>query len=243
MKANVLIVDDDEALRAGALRPHPLLGPRRDGGRGRRDGAGRDVAEGVRSHPARSFDAGMTGLDLLEKLRESGCSAEKVVLTAFGSVAQAVEAMKQGADDFLTKPRTSTSSSGPSNARSNAGGCCARQRAGGARRGRRGADRRALGGDEAAARDGGAGGALRRDPSPHRRERDRQAGPRGARPPVERARGGAVRLHQLRRDLDELIESTLFGTRRARSRAPSHARTAAWRRPPAAPRSSMRWAM
>ena len=104
MKATVLIVDDDEALRRAlgdriAYWGHSVtLAP--DGERALEE-AGR-----------RAFDLvlldlsmpGLSGLDVLDRLRESGCSAEKVVLTAFGSVPQAVEAMRRGADDFLTKP-------------------------------------------------------------------------------------------------------------------------------------------
>jgi len=104
MKATVLIVDDDESLRRAlsdrlAYWGHTV----------HRAATGEEaLAEVSRT----AFDLilldlampGMSGLEVLEKLREAGCTAEKVVLTAFGSVAKAVEAMKRGADDFLTKP-------------------------------------------------------------------------------------------------------------------------------------------
>ena len=47
---------------------------------------------------------GMTGLDLLEKLRAQNWGAPVIVMSAFGTVENAVEAMKKGAVDFLPKP-------------------------------------------------------------------------------------------------------------------------------------------
>lgn len=46
-----------------------------------------------------------TGLDLFERLRDGDLLEPAFVLiTAFGSISQAVEALKRGVDDFLTKP-------------------------------------------------------------------------------------------------------------------------------------------
>ncbi len=47
---------------------------------------------------------GMSGLELLEKIRESDHACEFVVMTAFGAVDSAVAAMRAGAFDYLTKP-------------------------------------------------------------------------------------------------------------------------------------------
>ena len=47
---------------------------------------------------------GMDGLQLLSNLRERGLQTPIVVMTAFGSIETAVEAMKAGAVDFLPKP-------------------------------------------------------------------------------------------------------------------------------------------
>lgn len=44
------------------------------------------------------------GLDLIEQVRQLGAEVPIIVITAFGSVARAVEAMKRGASDFLQKP-------------------------------------------------------------------------------------------------------------------------------------------
>jgi len=47
---------------------------------------------------------GMTGLELLEKIRAQNTGAPVVVMSAYGTVENAVEAMKKGAVDFLPKP-------------------------------------------------------------------------------------------------------------------------------------------
>jgi len=47
---------------------------------------------------------GMSGLALLEQLRDENSPLGFIVITAFGTIDQAVEALKLGADDFLTKP-------------------------------------------------------------------------------------------------------------------------------------------
>ncbi|WP_404364021.1 sigma-54-dependent transcriptional regulator [Marinobacter sp.] len=44
------------------------------------------------------------GLVLLQRLRAEGHAVPFIIITAFGTVGQAVEALKAGADDFLTKP-------------------------------------------------------------------------------------------------------------------------------------------
>ena len=44
------------------------------------------------------------GLDLLAEIKESSPSTEVIMLTAYGTIEEAIRAMKQGALDFLTKP-------------------------------------------------------------------------------------------------------------------------------------------
>jgi two-component system response regulator PilR (NtrC family) len=45
-----------------------------------------------------------TGIDLLRRLEESGRREKAIVITAYGSAENAVEALKAGAYDYLTKP-------------------------------------------------------------------------------------------------------------------------------------------
>jgi DNA-binding NtrC family response regulator len=47
---------------------------------------------------------GMSGLDVLQKMHEEAMTTPVIMLTAFGNVGSAVEAMKIGAWDYLTKP-------------------------------------------------------------------------------------------------------------------------------------------
>ncbi len=47
---------------------------------------------------------GPSGMDLLEEIQESYPDTPTILLTAYGSVATAVEAMKKGAYDYVTKP-------------------------------------------------------------------------------------------------------------------------------------------
>lgn len=99
----ILVVEDDPALRrrlAAHLRvlgAHPIE-------------AG-TLAEARRFAADRRFDFALTDLHLpdgeaLELLRERVFSENTgvVVMTAFGGIAQAVEAMRLGAGDYLTKP-------------------------------------------------------------------------------------------------------------------------------------------
>lgn len=47
---------------------------------------------------------GMNGLEVLKKIKETDISLPVIMLTAFGEVKTAVEAMKYGAQDYITKP-------------------------------------------------------------------------------------------------------------------------------------------
>lgn len=48
----------------------------------------------------------LTGIELLEKMREQSINTDVVIMTAYGSVDKAVETMKLGAIDFIGKPFT-----------------------------------------------------------------------------------------------------------------------------------------
>lgn len=47
---------------------------------------------------------GMSGLDVVREVKRRSPGAEVLVMTAFGSIDTAVEAMKLGATDYITKP-------------------------------------------------------------------------------------------------------------------------------------------
>jgi len=101
--AQVLVVDDEEGIRefiAEALEDkHDVA-------------TARDADQALAALAARSFDLmltdlkmpGLSGLELLVRAKELQPELEVIVLTAHGTVNTAVEAMKQGAFDFLQKP-------------------------------------------------------------------------------------------------------------------------------------------
>ena len=47
---------------------------------------------------------GLTGIELLEKIKERQLEAEVIIITGFGSIGSVVDAMKKGAYDYVTKP-------------------------------------------------------------------------------------------------------------------------------------------
>ena len=101
----VLIVDDEEIKRVS------LVDDLTDAGHGAVAVAG--GAQALARLAETSFDAvvtdlrmpGIDGLELLKRIRASdGSRPEVILMTAYGSIPVAVEAMKIGAFDFLTKP-------------------------------------------------------------------------------------------------------------------------------------------
>jgi DNA-binding NtrC family response regulator len=47
---------------------------------------------------------GMSGLDVLKQVKEGGYDTAVVMITAYGSISTAIEAMKSGATEYLLKP-------------------------------------------------------------------------------------------------------------------------------------------
>ncbi len=47
---------------------------------------------------------GMDGIDILKHVREKDRSEEVIIMTAFGSLESAIEALQQGVFDYITKP-------------------------------------------------------------------------------------------------------------------------------------------
>src|SRR5690606_26118869 len=102
--ARILVVDDETAARSALtelLREEGFeVQSAGDGFKalGRLDGWSADIVITDLKMP------GMDGIQLMEKVRERSPDVSVVVMTAFGTVESAVEAVKQGADDYLTKP-------------------------------------------------------------------------------------------------------------------------------------------
>ncbi|MEJ2509293.1 MAG: sigma-54 dependent transcriptional regulator [Gammaproteobacteria bacterium] len=102
--ATILIVDDEFSIRKTLSM---LLKSE-----GHRTVEAADVEQARAMLQAESVDLVLTdlrlgeqsGLDLLSWLRTSGSEIESVIMTAYGSIENAVQAMKLGAYDYLTKP-------------------------------------------------------------------------------------------------------------------------------------------
>jgi len=102
--AKILIVDDEAIMReslAGWLE--------RDGHSVQTARSGEEALARCREH---RFDIllvdikmeGMSGLEVLRRIKESDADVAVVMITAYGSIATAIEAMKNGAVDYMLKP-------------------------------------------------------------------------------------------------------------------------------------------
>lgn len=103
----VLIVDDEAVVRRGivlgidwAARGCVLAGEAANGEEG--------LAAAERYSPSLIITdvrmPRMDGIEMLSKLRERGCRAHVILLTAYSDFAYAQSALKLGADDYLLKP-------------------------------------------------------------------------------------------------------------------------------------------
>jgi DNA-binding NtrC family response regulator len=102
--SRILIIDDDEAVRSSLARTLR--------GAGHTVEAASSGEEGFELARGGAFDVllsdvqmpGMSGLELLRKLREARVDSTFIVMTGFGTLDTAVEALRLGAVDFLQKP-------------------------------------------------------------------------------------------------------------------------------------------
>src|SRR5689334_22685360 len=103
-KVKILVVDDEQGLCAGiqeALRREGYVVDART-----------DAVAAAKLAQERLFNLiisdikmpGLSGLELLNQVRAHHRDTLFILMTAFGTVENAVEAMKQGAYDYLPKP-------------------------------------------------------------------------------------------------------------------------------------------
>jgi len=101
---NILVVDDKDSMRNMLIETLSEEGHRVDSAEN-----GRKALDLVRN---KAYDVVVTdlkmpetdGLELLDGVKEVDSEISVIVMTAFGTVEEAVSAMKRGAYDFLTKP-------------------------------------------------------------------------------------------------------------------------------------------
>ncbi len=102
--ASILLIEDDETLRFTAARALRKEGHRVD--------EADSVPAALRAFQASVYDLVLTdvqlgagsGIDFVEQVRREGFDGGVIVMTAYATVQNAVDAMKRGADDYLQKP-------------------------------------------------------------------------------------------------------------------------------------------
>jgi two-component system response regulator RegA len=103
-RPNLLLVDDDALLAATLARALYDLGFQVTMARSVEE-AERAIAEDPPEFAVVDLRiGGQSGLSLIPKLRQSERRTRVVVLTGYASIATAVQAVKLGADEYLTKP-------------------------------------------------------------------------------------------------------------------------------------------
>jgi DNA-binding NtrC family response regulator len=101
---DLLLVEDDDAFRQTAARWMARKGHRVE--------EAPNGSAAIRLCERKHFDVavvdmnmpGMTGMEVLQRMKEAGSDTEVIILTGQATVENAVEAMKLGASDYLTKP-------------------------------------------------------------------------------------------------------------------------------------------
>jgi two-component system response regulator HydG len=102
--ARILVADDHDAVREGIVLSLTRLGHEVQGVRG--------GAEAIAAYRKRPADVVVTdlrmvpvdGIEVVRRLREADPEATVVVISAHGTIATAVDAMREGAIDFIEKP-------------------------------------------------------------------------------------------------------------------------------------------
>ena len=103
-KHRVFIVDDDSAVRMGLTRLLHSAGYQAESFASAAEFLQRKPHDGNACLVLDVRMPGISGTELQKKLNENDTDLPVIFLTGHGDVPLAVDAMKQGADDFLTKP-------------------------------------------------------------------------------------------------------------------------------------------
>lgn len=104
MKKRILVVDDEQAIRMALVKFLNLQGYEAEG-------AG-DGTEAIEMSKSKTYDLVITdlkmpslsGIELIQELKKLNPEISSIVMTAFGTIESAVEAIKSGAFHYVTKP-------------------------------------------------------------------------------------------------------------------------------------------
>lgn len=104
MQQRILVIDDEPVVGLSCRR---ILQPE-----GHEVEVYQDPQLGLKAAVSGAFDVvfldlmmpGMTGMEVLAQIKASGVSSEVIIITGHSTVESAVEAMKQGAADYVSKP-------------------------------------------------------------------------------------------------------------------------------------------
>ena len=103
--ATILIIDDNETIREGLAHTVKKMGHTPLVAAGGEQGLAQLKSSGAVDFVITDLRMeGLDGVDVLERVAEIDPDIPTMIITAFGTVETAVEAMKLGAFDFLTKP-------------------------------------------------------------------------------------------------------------------------------------------
>ncbi|HCL81443.1 MAG TPA: Fis family transcriptional regulator, partial [Nitrospiraceae bacterium] len=102
----ILIVDDEEIVRKSCVR---ILSPE-----GYALETAKNADDALKKLDDKTFDLvltdlvmpDITGIDLLKKIKEDRPETEVIIITGYGTVKTAVDALKYGAYDYIEKPFT-----------------------------------------------------------------------------------------------------------------------------------------
>jgi DNA-binding NtrC family response regulator len=105
-RGRVLIIDDEESMRVGCTQALEESGFS--------VATAADGERGLEIARAESFDValidlrmpGISGMEVMRKMRQVAPNTMVIIITAYGTIESAVEAIKQGAYDYLPKPFT-----------------------------------------------------------------------------------------------------------------------------------------
>jgi DNA-binding NtrC family response regulator len=103
-KSSILLIDDDDSLRR--VMEFSLTEA------GHKVAAAASGEEGLRLFEKNSFDAvitditmpGLNGMEVLTRVHARDADLPVIMITAYGTIESAVQAMKEGAFDYITKP-------------------------------------------------------------------------------------------------------------------------------------------